>query len=76
MKAASASRGNTSTGPSGFRELRTAIRPADGVANSTQLPFGLLALLFRQRSTRRSRSTGTLSAGVALSLTWEPTRTR
>src|ERR1039457_1855970 len=37
-------------GPAGNRELRIAIEPSGSSANSTQLPFGLLAVDFRQRA--------------------------
>lgn len=39
-------------GPSGFRELRTAIFPSASSPNSTQSPWGLLCLLFLQVATR------------------------
>jgi hypothetical protein len=41
--------GKTSTSPSGFRELRTPIRPVSTTAISTQFPLGLLARDLRHR---------------------------
>src|SRR3984885_3964356 len=40
----------TSAGPEGSRELRIAISPPNSPATSTQLPFGLLTTLLRQRT--------------------------
>src|SRR5579859_3832078 len=45
---------NTSAGPSGNLELRTATPSATRRAASTQLPLGLLKLLFRQAAARSS----------------------
>jgi hypothetical protein len=51
MNAAISARAKMRAGPRGCRELRTAIFPPSSRPSSTQSPWGLLCLLFRQAAT-------------------------